>query len=53
VHGSNFVGSGDEVKQHWRDIGHADAVQQKSPIGAADCRIQKDGRMNFGRRSPE
>jgi len=33
VHGSNFVGSGDEVNQHWRDMGDADAVQQSSYPG--------------------
>jgi len=30
VHGSNFLGSAMEVKQHCRNIGHADVVQQSS-----------------------
>jgi len=30
VHGSNFFGSATEVKQHCRDIGHADVTQQSS-----------------------
>jgi hypothetical protein len=36
VHGSNFLGSAIEVKQHCRNIGHADVAQQssKGPIGA-------------------
>jgi hypothetical protein len=30
VHGANFFGSAIEVKQHCRDIGHADVTQQSS-----------------------